>query len=221
MLTEKNSKKILICLAIYITSLMAANTLGIKLMPFFFGSYITVSIFYFPFVFLMTDVIGEVYGKKMAKQFVIAGFIAVLAFTIFNILSIVLPWAQSGLWAHDAYDMLYSVSIRISIASVLAFIIGEYQDVIFFFFLKKRQKVSRFWVRANLSNVWSQFLDTVIFMLVAFAGVYSVHKLIVIILTYWLFKVAMGFLYTPISYLGIRLLKDKDNESTTPQNANI
>ena len=72
-LTEQDYKKILICLTLYITSLFAANTLGIKLMPFFFGTHLSVAVFSFPIVFIMTDVIGEVYGKKMANNFVIVG----------------------------------------------------------------------------------------------------------------------------------------------------
>ncbi|MEI8270679.1 MAG: VUT family protein, partial [bacterium] len=77
-LTEKDYKKILICLTLYITSLFAANTLGLKIMPFIFGTHLSVAVFSFPIVFIMTDVIGEVYGKKMAKNFVLAGVISIV-----------------------------------------------------------------------------------------------------------------------------------------------
>ena len=73
---EPPMKKIIIALALYLTSLFAANTLGLKIMPFLFGSHLSVGVFSFPIVFLMTDVIGEVYGKKIAKLFVLAGFIS-------------------------------------------------------------------------------------------------------------------------------------------------
>ncbi len=64
---EQSIKKILLALTIYLTSLFAANTLGLKIMPFIFGSHLSVAVFSFPIVFLMTDVIGEVYGKQIAK----------------------------------------------------------------------------------------------------------------------------------------------------------
>ena len=83
-LTERDYKKILICLTLYITSLFAANTLGIKLMPFLFGTHLSVAVFCFPIVFIMTDVIGEVYGKKMANNFVIAGVISILLFLVYS-----------------------------------------------------------------------------------------------------------------------------------------
>lgn len=218
-LTTRDQKKVFVCLVLYITSLIAANTLGIKTMPFLFGTHISVSVFYFPFVFLMTDVIGEVYGKRLARQFVMAGFVAVLAFMAFNIVSILMPWATASMWAHDAYNTLYSVSIRISIASVLAFAIGEYQDVMAFFFFKAKQGGKHFWLRSNLSNVWSQFLDTVIFMTVAFAGIYPTHKLILMIIPWWLYKVAMGAAYTPLSYLGIRILRRTNDIPAQTQKA--
>jgi len=209
-LTDSAFRKILIALAVYITSLLAANTLGIKLMPFLFGSHLSVGVFMFPVVFLMTDVIGEVYGKKVAKYFVFAGIISTLLFIAYNVISVVAPWSADGLWAKESYEQIFGVSLRFAIASVIAYAIGEYQDVLsFFFFRKKLGEKSGFWLRSFLSNVWSQFFDTVLFMVIALYGVYPNDVLISAILTWWAFKVAMGLLYTPLAYVGIRLLKEK------------
>jgi len=208
-LTERDTKKIIIALAVYLASLFAANTLGLKIAPFLFGLHVSVAVFSFPFVFLTTDVIGEVYGKKMAKLFVLAGFIATALFVIYSFISIALPWDPAGEWVHESYNTVFGISVRIAIASLIAFAIAEYQDVISFFFFKATVGAKYFWLRSNLSNLWSQFLDTVIFMVIAFAGVYPTPVLIRIIITWWLFKVAMGFVYTPLSYLGLRLLRDK------------
>ena len=207
MLSEKINFKIIIALSLYLVSLFAANTLGLKIMPFIFGTHLSVAVFFFPFVFLTTDVIGQVYGKAMAKNFVWAGFISVVLFMIYSLLSLIMPWAQDGLKFRDSFDMIFGISLRMSLASLLAFFIAEYQDVISFFFFKKKLGDRAFWLRSNLSNLWSQFLDTAIFMIVAFAGIYSWKTIILIALPWWLYKVAMGFLYTPLSYLGIYFLK--------------
>lgn len=212
------SLKLVIALTIYIVSLFASNTLGTKLMPFLWGTQISVAVFSFPFVFMTTDVIGEVYGKKTARLFVIAGALSILLFLIYSGISYIAPWGSRALWAKDSYDMIFGLSARISIASLLAYIIGEYQDVLSFFFFKKNVGAKHFWIRANLSNVWSQLLDTVIFMFVAFYGVYSLKTLAMIIIPWWMYKVAMGLLFTPLSYIGIRLLKGKENASPTTQN---
>ncbi len=217
--TERDYKKILICLAIYLTSLFAANTLGIKIMPFLFGSHLTVGIFTFPVVFLMTDVIGEVYGKSISKWFVRCGLVATVLFLLYSLVSLYLPWSERGLWAKEGYDLIFGVSGRFGIASVFAFVVAEYQDVFTFFFVRGKIGEKLFWLRSLLSNLWSQLLDSIIFMTIAFAGTgfYSTKTLIILIITQWLFKVSMGFLYTPLSYLGIYLLRDKD-ANTANQN---
>ena len=206
-LTERDYKKILICLTFYVVSLFAANTLGVKLMPFLFGTHLSVAVFSFPIVFCMTDVIGEVYGKKMANNFVIAGFLSIVLFLIYSAISLVTPWAKEGLWAQEGYNQIFGLSARFSIASLVAFAIGQYQDVVSFFFFKKHIGEKKFWLRANLANIWSEFFDSSIFMLIAYLGILPVKTIFLIIIPWWAYKIFMGFLYTPLSYLGIRLLK--------------
>jgi len=219
-LTPRSFKKLLLALAIYLTSLFAANTLGLKIMPFLFGSHLSVGVFAFPVVFLMTDVVGEIYGRKIAKLFVLSGFISTALFIAYSVLCLALPWAAAGDWAREGYNQIFSVSIRISIASLVAYGIGEYQDVFTFFFFRKIWGTKLFWLRSLLSNIWSQFLDSAIFMVIAFYGIYTTPVLISIIISWWLYKVAMGALYTPLSYLGLWLLKDNSiqNENSTDQN---
>ena len=167
-LTELDYKKILICLTLYLGSLFAANTLGLKLMPFLFGTHLSVAIFSFPIVSLMTDVIGEVYGKKMAKNFVYAGILSILIFLFYSFISLVVPWSAAGMWAHDGYNLVFGLSVRFSIASLVAYAIGEYQDVLSFFFFKATIGKKYFWLRSNLANIWSQLLDATIFMFIAY-----------------------------------------------------
>ena len=209
----KDHKKILICLTLYITSLFAANTLGIKLMPFLFGTHLSVAVFSFPIVFCMTDVIGEVYGKKMANNFVFAGVVSIVLFLIYSLISNVMPWADTGLWVKDGYNQVFGLSVRFSIASLVAFAVGQYQDVVSFFFLKRHIGEKKFWLRANLSNIWSEFFDSTIFMFIAYFGILPVGTIFLIIIPWWSYKIFMGFLYTPLSYLGIRLLRGKNNNA--------
>lgn len=209
-LSEKALKKIAIALSVYLTALFAANTLGLKIMPIPFGGHLSVAVFSFPIVFLMTDVIGEVYGKKIAKFFVLAGFISTALFIAYSFLSLALPWSTEGLWAKEGYNTIFGISVRMAIASLVAFVIAQYQDVFTFFFFRARFGKKLFWLRSTLSNLWSQFLDATIFMLIAFLGVYSTKTLIGIIISWWLYKVLAGFIFLPLSYLGLKLLKDKE-----------
>ncbi len=213
--TDADLKRIFTALAIYLTALFAANTLGLKIMPFLFGLHLSVAVFSFPIVFLMTDVIGEVYGKHIAKLFVLAGFISTALFIGFSVLSLALPWSADGLWAKPGYNLIFGISVRVAIASLVAFLIAEYQDVLTFFFVRKRLGTKFFWVRSLIASLWSQLLDSTIFMVIAFAGIYEKHTLVSIILTWWLYKVAMSILFTPFSYMGIRLLRGRNKQITS------
>ena len=130
-------KKIFIALTLYLTSLLASNTLGIKLMPFIFGTHLSVAIFAFPLVFLTTDVIGEVYGKPMARLFVKMGIFCTAFFLGLNWLSNVMP-SSPDFFMLDSYNEIFGLSFRFALASLCAFIIGEYQDVFSFFLLKAK-----------------------------------------------------------------------------------
>lgn len=212
-LSEGAFRKLVLALTIYLTSLFAANTLGLKVMPFLFGGHLSVGVFSFPVVFLMTDLIGEVYGRKTAKLFVLGGFVSTALFIFYSLLSLWMPWSPDGLWAKEGYELMFGISTRIAVASLAAFLIAEYQDVFSFFFLKKKWGKKFFWLRSMISNVWSQFLDTVIFMLIAFLGVYDADTLVGIIVTWWLYKVAMGALYSPLLYLGLKILGGREKKS--------
>lgn len=213
-LTERQLQKLLIALAVYLVSLFAANTLGAKLMPFLFGTQLSVGIFMFPFVFIMTDVIGEVYGKRVAKFFVIAGFVATAMYIAYSFLSLAMPWGHRLPVPIESYNDVFGLSVRFAIASLVAFIVAEYQDVLAFFFFKDKLGKIGFWLRSNLSNLWSQFLDTALFMAIAYVGVLPLSTIIGIAVPWWLYKVGMGFLYTPLSYVGIKLLKEKDGSNS-------
>jgi uncharacterized integral membrane protein (TIGR00697 family) len=205
--SERDMVLIAICLSIYLTSLLAANTLGIKLMPFLFGTHLSVSIFFFPFVFIGTDVIGEVFGKKIAKGFVYAGIVSTALFILYTFLSNIFSWSEAAFWVKDGYGQVFDLSLRMAVASLVAFAVGEYQDFLIFWKVTDKLGKKMFWLRSLFSNVWSQFLDTGLFMIIAFAGVYTPHQILLMSIPWWIYKVCMGFVYTPLSYGMINILK--------------
>ena len=206
-----SDKKIFFALMVYLTCQFVSNTLGIKLMPFIWGTHLSTAIFAFPVVFLTTDVIGEVYGKPVAKMFVRMGILSLVIFLGFNLLSNIMP-ASPDFFMADSYNQIFGLSFRFTLASLVAFIIGEYQDVFSFFYLRAKFGGRYFWLRSNLSNLWGQFLDSAIWTGIAFAGVYPFKTILMIMIPWWLFKVVMGLVYTPLSYLGIWLLQDNSKQ---------
>lgn len=203
-----NHQKLFYMLAIYIAALFASNLLGMKTMPFLFGTHLSLAVFFMPILFITTDIVGQIYGRDMAKQFVYAGFIALVFFTIGNFLTESLPWSESSFSRiGEAYDTIFSISVRVSIASLLAYFFSEYIDVIIFFAAKKL--VSNFFFASTLSNLVSQAIDTIVFMTIAFVWIFSPEKILMMALPWWIYKVLGGVLYTPISYLILSLFSRK------------
>jgi queuosine precursor transporter len=203
--------KLLFALTLYISAIFMSNLLGLKTMPFIFGTHITFAVFTLPLIFVTTDVIGKIYGKDMAKRFVFLGFFSIILWIIFSLFSQLLPWsAQTYARVGEAYETIFSLSIRISMASLCAFFASEYLDVLVFFRFKNQK--STFWMASFFSNLVSQLLDTVIFMTIAFLGFYDIEKILMMALPLWIYKVSMGVMYMPFSYLALNFLSKRKDE---------
>ena len=101
------------------------------------------------------------------------------------------------------------MSMRMSLASLISFSISQTVDVNIFLLFKKLSKGKRLWLRNNLSTITSQFIDTVIFMFIAFYQTtpkFTVAFVFSLIIPYWLFKVLFALLDTPFCYLGVKWL---------------
>lgn len=99
--------------------------------------------------------------------------------------------------------------MRMSLASLISFGIGQYVDVVIFMTLKELTKNKMLWLRNNVGTITSQFIDTVIFMFIAFyklTPTFTVSYLFSLIIPYWLFKVVFALIDTPFCYLGVKWL---------------
>jgi hypothetical protein len=199
-----------VLLGFFVACLLLASLLGNKITTLF-GIRVSVGIFVFPLLFVITDVIEEVYGKIKAKLFVYTG-LATLAFTFIMVyISIIAP--PNAAWGNQAaYESIFGVSLRMIAASFVAFFFSQMHDVWAFQFWKKKTGGKWLWLRNNLSTIVSQALDTVIFMFIAFYKVtpkFTVPFIISLIIPYWLLKVLFAFCDTPFVYLGARWLRGK------------
>ncbi|MBI2029691.1 queuosine precursor transporter [Candidatus Gottesmanbacteria bacterium] len=202
----KNIQKMDLLLALYISAIVCAELLGSKIFTLF-GVNASVAIFVFPLTYTINDVVVEVYGKTRARSFVKSGFVILLFLFTFTLLATVLPPASRFKDTNDAYNQVFNKSQRIIIASLIAFWLSERFDV--YLFSKIRQKLGekKLWLRNNLSNFIGQFVDTTIFMFLAFYTPGSLGFIISLILPYWSLKCLFSLVETPFTYLGVRWLR--------------
>jgi len=163
-----------------------------------FGLTATLGNIMYGTIFLVTDTINELFGVKEAKKAVLLGF-AVMIATLLIMQTALLFTPTEWDEGHNALAYTFGLLPRIALGSVLAYLISQWFDVQFFDFLKRKQ--NPLWVRNNGSTLVSQLIDTLIFVPIAFIGLYETSVIIEIALTTYVIKVLVAFLDTPFIYL--------------------
>ncbi len=198
-------------LTVFVSSLLLGNLLGSKLIEIF-GIVTSVGLFGYPPTFLITDIVEEVRGKEVTKVFVHAGFLSLCIAVLFVFVSTGFP--PSPLYPHsEAYNNVFSNSLRIILASMIAFVISQYHDLWAFNFWKQKTNGRYLWLRNNLSTIVSQLLDSVVFMFIAFYHAtpeLGAVQIFYMVMPLWALKVIFALLDTPLVYLGVRWLASEN-----------
>ena len=206
----------IILLSIFIGSITIASVLASKIIDVF-GLFMPAGVLAYSITFICTDVISEIWGKKRAKYTVIGGFIALVSVLI--LVQISVAWPKAPFWNNEvAFQTILGSTTRIIIASFIAYLVSQLHDVWAFHFWKKVTKEKHLWLRNNLSTATSQFIDSFLFITIAFYGVMPIWPLII---GQWVIKIAIAILDTPLIYFVVWLIRDKIGISSvcTPQTA--
>ena len=211
---RKTEKNLMLVNAIFITSLLIANVVSSKIVSFW-GLTVPAAIVAYPLTFLLTDVIGEIWGKEEANKTVKLGFICQmisLALIGGAILLPVAPFADN----QAQFTAILGSSFRVVFASMVGYLVSQSWDVWIFHkvrdaYIKKHgsTKGGR-WIWNNASTMTSQIIDTAIFITIAFIGV--VPNIWTMILSQYLVKFVYALLDTPFFYLLTRKRSEMNGE---------
>lgn len=155
----------------------------------------------YPFTFLVTDILSEIYGRKKANLAVGAGFVAMLFTMIIIYLGLEADAIPESKVSNEAYETVFGSSMRAILASMVAYLFAQFVDVRLFHFWKKLTNGKHLWLRNNASTILSQLLDSTLVILVLYGGDVELSTLKNWILEGWFFKVIFALLDTPIIYL--------------------
>jgi hypothetical protein len=159
-------------------------------------------------LFLTTDILTENYSKKEAQKAVWIGFFVLICVTILMQITInFIPDESDFLSEH--ISAIFNFLPRITIASLTAYLISQTLDVLLFANFKKIHKRKYLWFRNDFSTILSQFIDTTIFTLIAFIGIFSWSIILQIFITSMIMKIVIAFCDTPFVYFA-RSLYDKN-----------
>lgn len=191
-------------------SVIVANIQVIQTVELF-GLVATLGNIVYASSFLVTDILSENYGKEDAKKAVWIGFFSLISMTLLMNLALAFIPLQGDEFAgiaHDATNTIFSLMPRIAIASLSAYLLSQRHDVWAYHFWRKRfSKENQIWLRNNLSTAVSQLIDSLVFVVIAFYGVFELEMLFQIFITTYFLKFIVAAADTPFVYWGKQIFK--------------
>jgi queuosine precursor transporter len=226
---DKKAKLFIILGGFFITNAIIAEFIGIKIFslektlgftPFNFkilgydklSFQLTCGVLLWPFVFIMTDIINEYYGKKGVR---ILSYIAASMITYaFLMVYLAIKTTPADWWISSgnnnnisdmqlAYQAIFGQGLWIIVGSLSAFLVGQLIDVWVFHFIKKKSGNKYLWLRSTGSTIVSQFFDSFIVLFIAFyiGNDWSLKLVMAICIMNYLYKFVIAILLTPLLYI--------------------
>lgn len=182
-----------------------SNIGAVKLIEF--GPIITDGgAFLFPLVYIVGDVLSEVYGLKAARRAIFLAFaLSILASLTFWAVQAAPPadgWENQG-----AFEAVLGFVPRIVLASVCGFLVGQLLNAYVLVKIKERTAERALWFRLIGSTVVGEFADTLTFCTIAFYGVITGSDFVNYVITGYVYKTLLEVVLLPITYRVIALMK--------------
>ncbi len=197
---------------LFVGVLILSNILASKMVrigPFVFDG----GTLLFPFSYIFGDILTEVYGYRESRKVIWTG-LAMLVFMTVNIWLIGLLPAEASWTFQTDFDNILLQMPRIVLASVIAYFAGEYSNSVILSKMKVALDGKHLWARTIGSTVVGQFLDSMLFVAIAFLGLYPFGILAAMAFSNYLFKTVIEVVFTPLTYLVIGYVKKEEQTDT-------
>lgn len=212
-LMEMSYVRVIIYLTtIHTALLVASNAAGAKMIELPGGFAASAAVFSYMITFVILDIVTELFGKKVAKMVISVGLLALMISVLFFQVAILAPAAT--FWDQQAaYEATLGSSWRILLGGWLAYLVGQNLDVWLFVKLRESKILgSSLWVRAIASTAIGQFIDTCIFIAIAFYGAFP---LLPAIAGQYMIKLILAAISVPLVTLGVRVGQKYLSEAET------
>lgn len=217
---RKTSKNLYLLYMVFCMALITSNCIASKVFDtgiVLWGAPVTLTVgaICYPITFLVTDIIGELWGKKEASFAVTGGFICQIFSTVIVNIARILPPVDAGVQA--SYVTVMGSSWVFVAASLCAYLASQKCDLIIFHTIRERYLAKHGsttkgkWIYNNVATITSQFLDSIIYVLIAFGLGFGwlwnaeMHiTLLNMIMGQWAIKIVFALIDTPLFYFFTR-----------------
>lgn len=196
------------CVCLIVSNLMEIKTVDLGPLT------ITAGVIVFPISYILNDCIVEVYGFGKARLVIWLGFGMNMLVSLLLQLGVWLPGAES--WTQqEAMATIFGAVPRIFAASFIAFLCGSMVNAYVMSKMKIASGGRRFSLRAIVSSLWGEGVDSVIFFPIAFGGVLAWSEIGMLIVTQTLLKTLYEILILPVTMKVVKMLRDHEGGDVT------
>lgn len=195
--------------ALFVAVLLISNVASSKIVKIWLFEFDGGTLL-FPLSYIFGDILTEIYGFKRSRKIIWLGFFSAgLMSIVFAIVAFLKPAAG---WENQAaFVAILGQTPRIVIASLIAYFSGEYSNSVTLAIMKVKTNGKYLWMRTIGSTIVGEFVDTILFVFIAFSFVLPWNLLKSVIISNYIFKVGIEILFTPLTYLVVDKLKKIEN----------
>jgi len=217
--SEKNYKYLNTLSVFFVSILLISNVASTKILDLGWFTFDGGTLL-FPLSYIFGDILTEVYGYKKSRNVIWLGFFSALMMSVIFIVVGKLPPA-SGWDNQAAYDTILGLTPRIVIASLIAYACGSFSNSFVLAKMKLFTKGKYLWARTIGSTIVGEFIDSSLFILIAFFGIFPSSLLFTLIISNYIFKTLVEIIFTPLTYKIIGFLKKNENEDYYDKDTNF
>lgn len=189
---------------VFTASLIVSNIIAGKTFDFF-SLTLPCGVIIFPVIYIVNDVLAEVYGYKKARRVILLGFFMNLIAVICYNITIWLP-APVFFENSQAFSVVLGSTLRLLIASFIAYLVGSLVNAKLMVHLKKWDEEKLFF-RCIVSTLFGEGLDAIIFIIIGFIGTMPIEALLIMIVAQALFKTIYEIIVYPLTRYVISSVK--------------
>jgi uncharacterized integral membrane protein (TIGR00697 family) len=197
---------------LFVVSLLISNIITAKQVLLPFGIVMTGAVFVFPITYILSDLFSEVYGYRWSRITCYLGFAANLFMVL--IFSAVIATPAPDYWLNqEAFQTVLGNTPRVLVASLLAFVLGDFVNDRVFRKMKEKypNSIKGFGWRAILSSVCGELVDSLVFLPIAFIGQMPLKTLAVMTVMQVLIKTGYEVIILPITRLVVKKTSAYEN----------
>jgi len=212
------TKRVVLLGMLFVTCLVVSNLTAFKVAEIHLTSQFSIqfpaALAFFPLTYLFDDILTEVYGFKMSRLIIWGGLLCSAIVTLCTTIAVYLPsspiWDENTHQGSVAYAMIFTGSLRVFIASMVAYFTGEFINSILLAKLKVVTSGHYFPLRVLCSTALGAGIDSILFCNIAFWHVLPFYFIWRMILTLYIFKLAYELIMLPVTWFITTYLKNAD-----------